>query len=100
MVLVVGMHDGISSDMKQLVYAFVHGAKNNLVGYFLIKPNLSIFWVSQHNLRVVESEEPFCDLGDCTVGEQTVRNRIRAVILYYLLAAGHMGNPQKLKIKV
>jgi hypothetical protein len=69
--------------MKQLVYAFVHGSKNNLIGYFPIKPNLSIFRVSQHNPHDVEFEESFGDLGDCTTGEQTVRNRIRAVILHY-----------------
>ncbi|KAG9194737.1 hypothetical protein G6011_04772 [Alternaria panax] len=89
-VLVTGMYDDVSSDTKPLVYAFVHGSKNHFVGHFLIKPDFSIRRISHHDMDNVEFEEPFCDLGDRTVGTKTVRNRIRAVVLFYFLAAGHV----------
>jgi hypothetical protein len=89
-VLALGTYDFPSSGLKPLVYMFVHRQKNHHIGYFYINPDLSIKRMQQSGLYYVEIEEPFCDLGDRSLRETTVYNRIRAVSLYYFLAAGYI----------
>lgn len=64
MVLTVGIFDSDLPYMRQAVYALVHGSKSNLVGLFLIKQDLSVYWVAHSRLHKVEFEEPLCDVGD------------------------------------
>ncbi|CAN9200192.1 unnamed protein product [Alternaria alternata] len=59
MVLTVGIFDSDLPYMRQAVYALVHGSKSNLVGLFLIKQDLSVYWVAHSRLHKVEFEEPF-----------------------------------------
>ncbi|CAN9104951.1 unnamed protein product [Alternaria alternata] len=90
MALAIGIFDNNLPYMRQTVYAFVHGSKHNLVGFFLIKQDFSVYRIPHTGLRNIDFVEPFCDLGDQTVGQKTVCNRLRAIILYYLLEAGHI----------
>ena len=90
MALAIGIFDNNLPYMRQTVYAFVHGSKHNLVGFFLIKQDFSVYRIPHTGLQNIDFVEPFCDLGDQTVGQKTVCNRLRAIILYYLLEAGHI----------
>jgi hypothetical protein len=90
MVLTVGIFDSDLPYMRQAVYALVHGSKSNLVGLFLIKQDLSVYWVAHSRLHKVEFEEPLCDVGDHAMSQHTAYNRIRAVVLHYFLEAGHL----------
>lgn len=90
MVLTVGIFDSDLPYMRQAVYALVHGSKSNLVGLFLIKQDLSVYWVAHSRLHKVEFEEPLCDVGDHAMSQHKAYNRIRAVVLHYFLEAGHL----------
>jgi len=90
MVLTLGTFDAPDLNFKPLVYVYVHGLKNRFIGYFYVNPDSSIYRVQQSSLKHVDIDEPFCDVGDLSVGKQTLCNRVRAMALYYFLAAGYI----------
>jgi hypothetical protein len=90
MVLALGTFDVSYLDGKPPVFLFVHGPRNHHIGYFYVKSDMSVQRVRRSELTDVDFEEPFCDLGDHSVSEISVCNRIRAIALYYFLAAGYV----------
>ncbi|KAI4703973.1 hypothetical protein J4E81_001037 [Alternaria sp. BMP 2799] len=90
MVLTLGTFDAPHLNFKPLVYVYVHGLKTHYIGYFYVNPDSSIYRVQQSSLQHVDIDEPFCDVGDLSVGKQTLCNRVRAMALYYFLAAGYI----------
>ncbi|CAN9199454.1 unnamed protein product [Alternaria sp. RS040] len=90
MVFAIGIFDSNHLYMRQTVYAFVHGSKHNLVGFFLIMQDSRVYRIPHTSLQNIDFVEPFCDLGDQTGGHQTVCNRLRAIILHYFSEAGHL----------
>ncbi|KAI4669220.1 uncharacterized protein J4E79_001263 [Alternaria viburni] len=90
MVLTLGTFDAPSLELKPPVYIYVRGLKNHHIGYFYVNSDSSVHRVQPSGLRHVDIDEPFCDVGDHSVGEQTVYNRIRAMALYFFLVAGHI----------
>ncbi|KAI4622870.1 uncharacterized protein J4E87_005963 [Alternaria ethzedia] len=90
MVLILGTFDAPHLNFKPLVYVYVHGSKTHYIGYFYVNPDSSICRVQQSSLQHVDIDEPFCDVGDLSVGKQTLCNRVRAMALYYFLAAGYI----------
>jgi len=90
MVLTLGTLDAPYLSFKPLVYLYVHGVKNKHIGYFYVNPDSNVYRVQLSSLKHVDIDEPFCDVGDHSVGEQTIYNRIRAIALYFFLVAGQI----------
>ncbi|KAI4650761.1 hypothetical protein J4E93_003118 [Alternaria ventricosa] len=90
MVLTLGTFDAPYLELKPLVYIYVYGLKNHHIGYFYVKSDSTVHRVQQSSLKHVDIDEPFCDVGDLSVGKQTLCNRVRAMALYYFLAAGYI----------
>ncbi|CAN9223587.1 unnamed protein product [Alternaria alternata] len=93
MALAIGIFDNNLPYMRQTVYAFVHGSKHNLVGFFLIKQDFSVYRIPHTGLQNIDFVEPFCDLGDQTVGQKTDFTKSCAWI-------ANKGSPPKLQMDV
>lgn len=94
MTLAVGHYDDGAE--KPPVFAFVCGEENNRIGYAYRPQGLSnLVRLSCHKLRSISFEEPFCDLGNGTQTPRGVIDRLKAVMLYYFLAAGHISHIQQ-----
>lgn len=93
-ILKVGTYSGTPEDEEHNVYAFVHGPNNNSVAYMVENrdegayeklPVENQFW----NIKL---DEQFAKLGNRNNSAvSTTHARLRALILYYYVAAGNLN---------
>jgi hypothetical protein len=89
--LAVGEYDGPLTAVRLPVYAFIYGDKKNQIGYCYKADASAVVRLEPSALRDIAFEEPFWDLGDDKTSSQGTRGMIRALALYYFLAAGHIA---------
>jgi regulator of replication initiation timing len=91
-VLCIGLYDDMSDDPKDRVFAFLHGEQCNQVGYVVERtsPNQHYHKLNLASIRDVDIEEPFCNISDGNELQATTMTRLRALVCYCFLAAGHI----------
>ncbi|KAI8942613.1 hypothetical protein NX059_000666 [Plenodomus lindquistii] len=74
------------------MWAAIHGDSHNEIRHIHKSPEQTILdeRVCHKILRHVNFEEPFCDIGDKLTSSRTASSMIRALVLYYFLAAGYI----------
>jgi hypothetical protein len=92
--LLVGVYDGTlkgqQGDFKPSVYAYIHGAKMNQVGYCYKVDNSTVVRLREHNLPRVDFVEPFCDVQGSRQGSSTIVRLLKSTVLYYFLASAYI----------
>lgn len=86
----VGKSDEFQNDNLVEAWVFVHGERQNQVGYFFTKEKSVVRLEIETGLNQIRFEEPFCDLGGGTSSVRSVHSIIRTLVLYHYLNAGHI----------